>query len=217
MVRFANRKRRIRSLMTMYPGITYGEAARRAEFEAPSKFWQDWPEPGGPEAEITGRCGHHRLRQLLTDAVGRIDDLPPTSPTVIWLAHCHRGFVAAGYVSERLHWYAVVPSDDFYSTVHRACRAAAAEIESAVGPHLADKYSPRALLRDSDMFEHVAWLWAGLELDLLAEPMAHLGRHLHHLLKVVAEDESAPPALRNIAAVTAPTAEMVHLRYGSAR
>ncbi|WP_249644516.1 hypothetical protein [Nocardia sputi] len=217
MVRYADRKQRIRTLMEMYPGISYGEALRRDKSAALSKSWEDWPEPVGPEADITRRCGHRRLQLLLTDTLNQLEHMPPSSPPVIRLAHCYRGFVAAGYVSERLHWWAVVPSDDFYSTVHSACEQASGALETAVGPRLAGKYWPGRLLHSPDMFEHLAWMWTGLDIDFVAESLAAVGLRINHLLIAIIEDDTAPPELRHAASHTAPTAELVHLRYGGAR
>ncbi|WP_280313544.1 hypothetical protein [Nocardia abscessus] len=217
MVRFADRKQRIRTLMEMYPGISYGEASRRDQLAVPSKSWEDWPEPEGPEAEITRRCSHRRIQQLLTDTLHRLDRVPPASPPVIRLAHCYRGFVAAGYVSERLHWWAVVPTDDFYSTVHRACQEAAGVLESAVGPHLARKYWPGRLLHGPDMFEHLAWMWAGLDVDFVTEPLTAGGLAIRRVLVTIVKEDSAPPELRHAASRTTSTAEMVHQCYGGIR
>ncbi|WP_280479566.1 hypothetical protein [Nocardia asiatica] len=217
MVQYADRKQRIRTLMKMYPGISYGEAMRRAKSAELSKSWEDWPEPVGPEAEITRRGGHRRLQLLLTDTLNQLEHMPATSPPVIRLAHCYRSFVVAGYVSERLHWWAVVPSDDFYSTVHSACEQASGALEAAIGPHLASKYLPGRRLHTPDMFEHLAWMWTGLDTGFVAEPLTAVGLRIHHLLIAVIEDDTAPPQLRHAASYTAPTAELVHLRYGGTR
>ena len=78
-----------------------------------------------------------------------------SSPPVVRLAQIGHGFMTAGYISDLLHQYAVIPEPDLFFTVRDACADAVIAFSEQVGPHLFAKSPATRLTGRHDAFGYV--------------------------------------------------------------
>ncbi|WP_040830234.1 hypothetical protein [Nocardia jiangxiensis] len=104
--------------------------------------------------------------------------------------------MTAAHISDRLHWYALIPEPDFFFTVRNACADAVVALGEQAGPHLFTKYPATRLHGLHDAFGYLMHRAVGLDAVQLAPPMTELGDRLQRLLTDIADDHTALPDIR---------------------
>lgn len=158
------------------------------------------------------------LAALLRDAATDLAGAPGSQlPAAVVLAQARRAFTIAGLVSSLLDEYAV-PARDAYPVAESLCRAANSHLDHALGRHLVKRYGEGTRAADVPQLQADAQieLWNSNDTDIekITKQMITLASTLEKVLGFVADDETAPPGLRELARTLRPNAEQVWAHYG---
>lgn len=211
MVRHADRKSRTR-LVARHAQVSHAAAARLlqappADPDADQFALPQW------DSDIVRQVLRSTYQQMLSGTIADLELIDASSPPVIRLAQIGRGFMTASYISDRLHWYALIPEPDFFFTVRNACADAVVALGEQAGPHLVIKYPPTRLHGLHDAFGYVMHRAVGLDAVRLAPPMSELGDRLHQRLTDITDDHTALPDIRATASTAAATAAAISCLY----
>lgn len=152
------------------------------------------------------------LVAMLSGAIKQLDGVPfLTPPPIVTLARCFRGFGAIGLASYVLHEQCV-PRPDECLPVAQECESIGSKLVGVIGEDLRAKHTlGRAAITErlSDpMLE-----WIGPDLAGCVQQMLRLSAAMRIVLGHIAEDETALPLARGVAAQGAQSATFVHWQY----
>ncbi|WP_280361034.1 hypothetical protein [Nocardia wallacei] len=216
MVRYADRKARIR-LVSRHVGVRYTEAQRLLDATPADPDAARWILPR-IDAQVCRKVVQNRYEQLLAAAIADLAAAVPPMPAVIRLAYAWRGLATVGYLSDRLHWYAVIPADDFFNTMRDACADALIDLGHELTPPVFRKHAlPQYLSGYPDPFEWVMHQCVGIDATSLAGHLVTIGDRLHQLLTTIAADDTVIPPLRTAATRVIPVTESIRRLYGDLR